>query len=86
MLSVSLKHGLMTMGLKQIQIITYQITKEFIVKEKTNKRGGGFLMYVRNDVRYKIRNDSDREILTTELITKSMKNIIVFCCYKPPRW
>ena len=29
-------------------------------------------------------SDGDREILTTELLTKSMKNIIVSCCYKPP--
>ena len=33
----------MTMSLKQIQITTYQITKEFIMKEKINKRGGGIL-------------------------------------------
>ena len=51
---------------------------------KTNKKGGWVLMYVRNDVSYKIRNDRDREILTTDLITKSMKNIIVLCCYKSP--
>ena len=31
------------MSLKQIQITTYQITKEFIMKEKINKRGGGIL-------------------------------------------
>ena len=47
------------------------------------------LMYIRNDLTYKIRDDlcisdGDREILTIELLTKSMKNIIVFCCYKPP--
>ena len=58
-------------------------------ERKTNKRGGGVLMYVRNYLTYKIRNDlcisdGDREILTIELLTKSMKNIIVSCCYKPP--
>ena len=58
-------------------------------ERKTNKRGGGVLMYIRNDLSYKIRNDlctsdGDREILTIELLTKSMKNIIVSCCYKPP--
>ena len=42
MLSASLKHGLMTMSLKQIQIITYQITKECIVKEKLTKEVVGF--------------------------------------------
>ena len=28
--------------------------------------------------------DGDRKILTTELLTKSIKKIIVLCCYKPP--
>ena len=46
-------------------------------------------MYIRNDLTYKIRNnlcnsDVDREIFTIELLTKSMKNNIVSCCYKPP--
>ena len=27
-------------------------------------------------------SDGDRETLTFELLTKSMKSIIVFCCYK----
>ena len=45
-------------------------------------------MFIRNDFTYKIRNDlcisdGDSEILTIELITKSIKNIIVSCCYKP---
>ena len=44
-------------------------------------------MYIRNDLTYKIRNDmcisdSDREILTIELLTKIMKNIIVSCYSK----
>ena len=77
----------MTMNLKQIQITTYQITKEFIMKEKLKKRGCGVLMYIRNDLTNKIRNDlcisdGDREIVTIELPTKSIKSIIVSCCYK----
>ena len=44
-------------------------------------------MYIRNDLTNKIRNDlcisdGDREIVTIELLTKSIKNIIVSCCYK----
>ena len=31
------------MSLKQIRITTYQITKEFIMKEKLTKEGVGFL-------------------------------------------
>ena len=46
-------------------------------------------MYNRNDLTYKIRNDlcisdGDRESLTIELLTKSMKNVIVSCCYNHP--
>ena len=33
----------MAISLKQIQIIGYQITKEFIMKEKLTKEGMGFL-------------------------------------------
>ena len=45
-------------------------------------------MYIRNDLSYKIQNDlciadGDREILIIEFLTKSMKIIIVSCCYKP---
>ena len=35
------------MSLKQIQIITYQITKEFIMKKKLTKEGMGFLCTLR---------------------------------------
>ena len=65
------------------------IYKGIHYKRKTNKRGNGVLMYIRNGVSYKIQNDlcisdGDREIITIELLTKSMKNIIVSYCYKPP--
>ena len=44
-------------------------------------------MFIRNDLTFKTQNDfriseSDREILTIDLLTKIMKNIIVSCCYK----
>ena len=57
-------------------------------ERKTNKRGGGVLMCIRKDLTYKIRNDlcisdGDKEILAIELLTKSMKSIIVSCYYKP---
>ena len=58
-------------------------------EKKTNKRRDGVLMYIRNDFTYKIRNDlcisdGDREIFTIQLLTESMKNVIVYSCYKPP--
>ena len=51
-------------------------------ERKTNKRGGGVLMYIRNDLIYKIRNnlcisDGHREILAIELLTIIIKNITV---------
>ena len=54
-------------------------------ERKTNKRGDGFHMYIRNDLTYTVQNDVcisdyDREILAIELLTKNMKNIIVSCC------
>ena len=63
--------------------------EEIHYERKTYKRGRGVLVYIRNDFTYKIRNnlcilDGNREILTIKLLTKSMKNIIVSCCYKYP--
>ena len=57
-------------------------------ERKTNKRRGGVLIYIRNDLSYKIQNDlciadGNREILIIQFFTKTMKIVIVFCCYKP---
>ena len=58
-------------------------------QRKTNKRGGGVLIYIRQNLNYKIRNDltfsnSDNELLTVEIINENTKNLIVTCCYRPP--
>ena len=58
-------------------------------ERKTNKKGGGVLIYIKNDLIYKSRNDLcksdiDTESLTVEIINKVSKNIIISCCYKPP--
>ena len=58
-------------------------------ERKTNKREGGVLMYIRNDFTYKTQNylrisAGDREIFANESLTKSIKNIVVPCCSKPP--
>ena len=52
-------------------------------ERKTSKRQGGVLMFIRNDLIYKIRNDlcisdGNREIITIELLTKSMKKYYSF--------
>ena len=46
-------------------------------------------MYITNGLTYKIQNvlyisDGDRKIVKTELLIKSIKNIIVVRCYKSP--
>ena len=86
MLSALLIHGLKTMSLIKIKL-SFSNCEGIYYERKTNKRGGGVLMYIRKDLTYKIRNDSCisdgyTEILTIELLTKSMRNIIVSCCYK----
>ena len=77
------------MSLKQIQTITFKNYKGSHYERKTNKRGRGVLTYIMNDSTYKIRKnlcicDIDREIVTIELITNTMRNITVLCCYKQP--
>nr|XP_047127817.1 uncharacterized protein LOC124808655 [Hydra vulgaris] len=56
---------------------------------KTNKRGGGVLIYVKNNLRYFTRHDmsisdADKEVLTIEILTNKIKNKILSCCYRPP--
>ena len=58
-------------------------------ERKTNKRGGGVLIFIKSNLTYKVRNDlsssdCDREILTIEVTNSETKNFIISCCYKPP--
>ena len=59
-------------------------------ERKTNKKGGGIVIYVKTNLIYKIRNElsisnSDSEVLTIEIINDKSKNYIITCCYRPPR-
>ena len=52
-------------------------------ERKTNKRRGGDLMYIKNDLSYKVQNDlciadGDREILIIEFLTKKHENYYSF--------
>ncbi|MBY0581213.1 MAG: endonuclease/exonuclease/phosphatase family protein, partial [Rickettsiales bacterium] len=63
--------------------------KEIFLERNNNKRGGGVLFYLKENIFYTIRSDmsvsdTDQEILTIELINKNSKNIIISCCYRPP--
>ena len=59
------------------------------LERKTNKKGGGVLIFVKSNLAYRVRNDisisdCDREILSIEIMNKGTKNFIISCCYKPP--
>ena len=57
-------------------------------ERKTNKRGGGVLIYIHKSLACNLRNDlcvsyKDKEILTIEISRKN-KNILLICCYRSP--
>jgi hypothetical protein len=59
------------------------------MERKTNKRGGGVLIYVHENFEYCVRNelsvsDRDKEIVTIEITNNKTKNILLSCCYRPP--
>ena len=59
------------------------------LERKICKKGGGVLIYIRNNLLYKIRNDlsvsdCDSEVLSVEIINKNKKNFIISNCYRPP--
>jgi len=54
----------------------------------TNSRAGGTLIYISNDINYKLRNDlkinKSKELESTfiELILKKQQNVVIGCIYK----
>ena len=58
-------------------------------ERKTNKRGGGVLIYIQKSLTCNLRNDFcvsdlDKEILTIEFFRENDKGILLSCCYRPP--
>ena len=58
-------------------------------ERKTNKRGGGVLIYIHKRLKCNLHNDlcvsdKDKEILTIEVSRENDKNILLSCCYRPP--
>ena len=58
-------------------------------ERKTNKRGGGVLIYIHKRLKCNLRNDlcvsdKDKEILTIEVSRENDKNTLLSCCYRPP--
>ena len=60
---------------------------ELIHTDRTNGKGGGVALYIRNDLQYKIRHDIQIEGIETlflEIIDDKYKNKIVGVIYRPP--
>ena len=59
--------------------------------ERSKKnRGGGVLIFIKKNLSYKIRkdlseSDEHKEILSLEVSCKNSSNILLSCCYKPPK-
>ena len=56
---------------------------------KTNKRGGGVLIYLHKSLKCNLRNDlcvfdKDKEILAIEISKENDKNILLSCCCRSP--
>ena len=54
------------------------------------KRGGGVLIFLKKDFPYKIRkglseSDEHKEIISLEFSCKNSSNILLSCCYEPPK-
>ena len=72
------------------RILDVDIHKAIPFERKTNQRGGSILIYEKTDLIYKVRkdlsiSDKDKEILTIEIISKESKNMLLSCCYRPPK-
>ena len=63
---------------------------EFIhERRETGKKGGDILLYLKNDIKFKIIedfsvSDGDNECVTVEIENKNSKNLLIMCCYRPP--
>ena len=58
-------------------------------ERKTNKQGGGVLIYIHKSLTCNLRNDlcvsdKDKEILTIEISKENDKNILLSCYYRSP--
>ena len=59
-------------------------------RSKKSSRGGGVLIFIKKNLSYKIRKDlsecgEPKEILSLEISYKNSSNILLSCCYKPPK-
>ena len=59
-------------------------------RSKKSRRGGGVLIFIKRNLSYKIQkdlseSDEHKEILSLEISYKYSSNILLSCCYKPPK-
>ena len=59
-------------------------------RSKKSRRGGGVLIFIKKNLDYKIRkdlskSDEHKEILSQEISYKNSSNILLSCCYEPPK-
>ena len=60
----------------------------YLLKGEVGKKEGGVVIYTKNNLEYKIRNDlpisyCNAENLTTEIIVENPCSFISCCCYRP---
>ncbi|XP_065639635.1 uncharacterized protein LOC136072356 [Hydra vulgaris] len=65
-----------------------------LLERQLNKRGGGILIYIKQNIAHNVRNDlcvsdGDKEIVTIEILNNKSeklksKSILLSCCYRPP--
>ena len=84
-----LRHGPQIRTLRIIRISIYQTLTLYHRPRETGKKGGGILIYLKNDIKFKIIedlsvSDGDNECVTVEIENKNSKNLLVTCCYRPP--
>ena len=60
-----------------------------IIRKDRNRHGGGVLLYVRDTINYKLRNDlmliiKSLEMVTVEVLKPKAKSFLINAWYKPP--
>ena len=87
---MSQKHGVQKPNYKIIRIFVSQDSILFLTKEVKKSRGGEVLIFIKKNLCYKTwkdlsESDEHKEILSLEVSYKNLSNILLRCCYKPPK-
>ena len=76
--------------IRTLRIYFYLPNFGFIHQErKTGKQGGGILIYLKNDIKFKIIkelsvSDGSKDCVTVKIENKSSKNLLIICCHRTP--